>query len=140
MPIPEHVKKYLPELQRWANRVRGLYGTPVYLVGSALTGSKPNPRDWDIRISMPDADFKIRFGDPTQWEREGNTGQWTALRWKWSDECVKQTKDAWRYTGLNVDFQIYPASHVRRLYPKVFPKLRIDTRPRQQPKKRKARR
>lgn len=93
-------------LIHWANGTRGLYGVPIYLVGSALGEDNPTPRDWDIRCCFPDEDFKARFGDPWIWEEEGANGLWTDIRWRWSDECVKRTKGAWKCTELNVDFQI----------------------------------
>jgi hypothetical protein len=127
-PIPEHVKKNLGRLHRWANGIYGLYGVPVYLVGSALSDSNPDPRDWDVRITLPDKEFAVRFGDPQAWVTEGATGIWTRVRWHWADECVKRAKSGWYACRLNIDFQIYPRSHVRRIYPASFPRLRIDTR------------
>lgn len=127
-PIPPHVKDHLFHFRRWANALRGYYGVPVYLVGSALSGNNAKPRDWDIRIELSDEDFARRFGDPQAWETEGGTGKWTDIRWRWSDECVKRTKDGWRMTGLNIDFQIYPRSHVKLMYPRSLPRLRLDTR------------
>lgn len=127
-PIPKHVKQELGLLNRYANGLRGLYGVPIYLVGSALSGTNKNPRDWDIRIILPDDDFTIKFGDVNQWKQEGVTGLWTKLRWNWSDTCVKLSKDGYKQCGLNIDCQIYPQSHSDAVYPKSLPKLKIDTR------------
>jgi len=127
-PVPEHVKKHLFGLRKLGNGLRGLYGVPVFLVGSALNGTNPKPRDWDIRIMLSDAEFKRRFGITAhEWSNEGLTGKWTEGRWRWSDECVKQTKAAWRDTGLNIDLQIYPRWYADRHY-RTYPRLRIDTR------------
>lgn len=127
IPIPKHVQDNLNRLRRWANTLRQLYpDTPIYLVGSALSGSNPNPRDWDIRIIVPDEEFVIRFGNVEEWEIEGATGEWTDIRWKWADECIKRVKSGWGATGLNIDFQIYPESHTKRVYPDDLPKLRLD--------------
>ena len=128
MPLPEHVKERLPHLRRWANRLAGYYGCHIYLTGSALFGDNAKPRDWDIRIEMPDSDFEVRFGNVQDWVNEGGSGQWTDVRWRWSRQCVKDTKAGWYATGLNIDFQIYPKSHCRRLYAK-FPKYRLDKMP-----------
>lgn len=128
-PIPEHVKRNLAHLQRWAMRERQHYGCAVWLVGSALSGNNPKPRDWDIRVIVPDAQFVARFGiSAQQWQTEGVTGKWSEGRWRWADECVKSTQDGWSHTGLNIDFQIYPASHARRMYPLSLPRLRLDQR------------
>lgn len=126
-PLPKHVIDNLPRLVRWANIQRAYYGFPVYLVGSALSGSNPLPRDWDIRITLTNKAFSIRFGDPQQWEYEAG-GDWTQVRWRWADECTRATKSAWAWTRLNVDFQIYPALHVKKLYPSTLPRLRLDSR------------
>lgn len=125
-PTPEHVKAKLVVLRRWANALRGYYGVPVYLCGSALSGSNPNPRDWDIRLTLSEEQWRKRFGDPWKWEEEGGSGKWTDIRWKWSDECVKNSEQGYRRTGLNIDFQIYPAAHARQYAHR--PKLRLDTR------------
>lgn len=131
-PVPAHVKAQMFGLRKMANGLRGMFGMPVYLCGSALQGMNPKPRDWDIRIMLPDADFKRRFGiDAKQWANEGLTGKWTEGRWRWSDECVKQSKMAYAATGLNIDLQIYPAWYANRHY-RQYPKLKLDTRPKRE--------
>lgn len=127
-PLPRHLQdnpKRLNKLRRFANEMANFYRTPVYLCGSAMIDFNCEPRDWDIRIEMGHRDFKRRFGDPWQWMTEGGTGNWTQLRWKWSDECVKRTKDGWGRTGLNIDFQIYPLVQIQSYAHK--PKVRLDT-------------
>jgi hypothetical protein len=128
--IPKHVTDNLGVLQKFANNLRGYFGAPVYLVGSALSGKTAEPRDWDIRIILEDEDFDRHFGDPQQWNREGITGEWTELRWRWSDACTRASKQGWRECGLNIDFQIYPRFYADAQYPegKGFPRLKIDTR------------
>lgn len=111
---------------RWANFIRGLYGVPIYLVGSALQEYNSDPRDWDIRIRLSNEAFRIRFGDPDDWTAQGGTGLWTRVRWRWADECVKRTKNAWRHIHENVDFQIYPPAYWRTFA--GLPRLRLDTR------------
>ena len=127
--LPSHLTQNTTRkirLRRWANLLRGLYGVPIYLCGSALIECNKNPRDWDIRVEMPDEDFRRRFGDPQKWEEEESTGQWTEVRYRWSDECVKRSKEGWRAVDLNMDFQIYPLSYCERLYRKR-PKIKLDT-------------
>lgn len=129
--LPKHLlanKGRLFKLRKFANSIRAFYGLPVYLCGSALLENNPEPRDWDIRLEMPDKDFALRFGDPKKWRDEGFTGEYTRIRWGWSDECVKRTKSAWRETGLNIDFQIYPRVYCKELGYDRQPKARLDTR------------
>lgn len=118
----------LGRLRAWADGIAGFYGAPVYLVGSALQDHNEHPRDWDIRVEMPDDDFSARFGSVEAWTTEAVTGQWGECRWRWSAECVKRTRDAWRWAMVNVDFQIYPLTHAERAYGKM-PKLRLDSMP-----------
>lgn len=101
-----HGNRFL--LMRWANFVRGYYGVPVYLVGSALLDFNSRPRDWDVRIFIDNEQFARRFGDRDQWEKERTSGMWTDVSWKWSDECVKRSREGAEHTHLNVDFQILP--------------------------------
>lgn len=131
IPLPGHVTNgRLFQLRRWANMLRGHYGLPVFLCGSALLENNPEPRDWDIRIEMPDKEFSTRFGDSKKWRDEGVSGEWTRVRWRWSDECVKQTKHGWKWTSLNIDFQIYPKSYCKEESFDFQPKARLDTRAR----------
>ena len=127
-PIPKHVLVALPRLRRWATSLRTLYPYPIWLVGSALSGRNPNPRDWDIRIVVSDEDFRKRFGEPHEWEIEGVTGLWTNVRWLWADECVKRTMDGWYRCHLNIDFQVYPRTHAKMLYPPSARRIRLDRR------------
>lgn len=90
-------------------------GGALYLVGSALTCN--TPRDLDVRLILPDAVFEKRYGcTVSQWEEEGQTGQWTKARMAWSDECVTLTHRACRSTERLVDFQVYPETHQERRY------------------------
>lgn len=131
MKLPAHLRTKqgrirLAALRRWASRVRGFWGEPVYLCGSALLDFNADPRDWDIRVCLEDDDFGRRFGPVGDWNQEGLTGKWGRTRFRWSDRCVKDSKDAARHTGLNIDFQVYPASHWPHYRGK--PRLRLDTR------------
>lgn len=125
--LPAHISARLREkLRRWANRLRGRYGAPIYLCGSALREANPDPRDWDVRIMLPDDDFALRFGPVDEWRDEGCTGLWTRTRWRWSDQCVKDTRDFAAWVHLPGDVQIYPESHAATLYADC-PRVRLDT-------------
>ncbi len=126
---PEHLanrRELLHHLRRWANIVYAQYGAPVYLCGSALRTDNENPRDWDIRVRLPSKVFTVRYGSPDEWWQEGQTGFWTQIRWRWVDDCRKQSERGAHYTGLNIDFEVLPPAFWRRY--KNEPKLRIDTR------------
>lgn len=118
-------------LARYANGLAAFYSAPVYLVGGALKPGNSDPRDYDIRVILPDSEFRRRYGDPERWKEEGSSGNYSALRWRWSDDCVHKTRQGWRDTRLNIDFQVYPASWDKMLYADKR-KLRIDTRGRRQ--------
>ena len=63
-------------IREWAQEVANLEGYPIYMVGSALW--KPYPRDIDLTMIMPVADFGARYGElPT-----GDTEEmeWTRLQ------------------------------------------------------------
>lgn len=96
----------------------------MWLVGSALKDGNAKPRDWDIRIVLSEQAFARRFGDSDIWQEEAVTGRWTDVRWRWSNECIKQGVWASGYSGLNVDFQIFPAT-VAKVY-KFRPKFRLN--------------
>lgn len=122
----------LRALQCAANSASALYGVPVYLCGSALREDHPEPRDWDFRLCLPDEVFALRYGGGSpraveRWIAEGATGCYSAVRWHWSDDCVKQSRHASRRTGLCVDLQVYPETHWRKQYADA-PRVRIDTR------------
>lgn len=115
-------------LRRWANQLSGYFGAPVYLCGSALRPDNPNPRDWDVRVTIPDTDFWYRFGGlPEDWIKQGETGDWGPVRWNWSRECVRNTKAGWSATGLNIDFQVYSEMSAKQYAGQ--PRVRLDTNP-----------
>lgn len=127
--FPKHLTEHphrLWYLQNWANRCAAFYRSPIYLCGSALIEFNENPRDWDLRMYMADDEFERRFGPVDKWVEEGGTGDWTEVRWRWSQTCVKECKDAWFAMKLNVDFQIYPVSHCEKAYSRQR-KVRLDT-------------
>jgi hypothetical protein len=128
--VPKALPKWISQLDyyvlyRYANSLRAFYGLPVYLCGSILERS--NYRDVDIRIEMPDDLFNVRFGLVKLWIEEGATGNYTNLRWKWSEECVDKTQKGWNDTLMNIDFQIYPKSYCEAMF-KDKKKFKLDTK------------
>lgn len=93
-------------LARWANHVRGFYGHPVYLVGSALT--KEEPRDIDVICILPDEEFKHRYGikNIEQFFRDKILGDFSKPHWNLVDDYLKKTKHGWRFTKMNIDFKV----------------------------------
>jgi hypothetical protein len=127
--LPEHLRnnrQRVRDLRSMANGYAGHYGVPVWLCGSALMDVNSQPRDWDIRVDLPEEDFLRLYGDPVLWEEEGKTGHWTSVRWQWSGDCVKQSKWGHAKTRLNIDFQVYPADYARRIYG-TRPRYRLDS-------------
>jgi hypothetical protein len=109
-----------------ANSLAGLYGAPVFLVGSAIRVDNQIPRDFDLRVPLKDFDFQIRFGGSAgDWEEQGVTGDWQGVRWQWSDDCVHQSKNATMNVHHLCDVQIQPLSYFEK---HGGPRIRLDTR------------
>lgn len=127
--LPKHLRanrEALGHLRHLANALTARYGLPVWLCGSALADFNARPRDWDLRIEMPDEQFTRMFGDWQKWQQEGWSGEWSTIRERWAAECVKQTGWCWKTAPLNIDFQIYPVTHCRVHY-RTAPKLKLTT-------------
>lgn len=132
--LPLHLARrpeLLAALRHQAALARKRYWVPVYLVGSALRDQNPNPRDWDIRLSLTAPAFDARFGTGTvtprttvaRWLRQGQTGAWGSERYAWSGICVRESRAWSRRLSLNVDFQIYPPAFWRTF--DSLPRLRL---------------
>lgn len=130
--MPAHLKENFHRwfaLLRWANGMAGLYGVPIYLCGSALRDDNAEPRDWDVRIRLPRKVFEAKFGGSADdWYDEGSTGIWSNVRWRWSAECVRMSRQASERTKLNIDFQIFPPAYWKHFAKR--PRFRLDTRDR----------
>lgn len=131
-PVPKRCPKHLIDrpqllrkLQAHGNGLRGHYGVPVYLVGSALEDDNADPRDWDIRLFLPPSHFVRRYGSVTDWIIEGGTGEWTRIRRRWSDDCVKQSQRVSEAAKMNIDFQALPW-RIRGEF-RGKPRMRLDT-------------
>lgn len=125
-------------LVRFANKMCGFYGHPVFLVGSQLVSE--TPRDVDIVCEIPDAEFKLRYF-PDWWDSEMteaqeiekfflsiHTGVHTEENWNWYEDMLKKSLLGMRTLHIPIDFKVYPQSYVDVNF-KDKPKLRIDTRP-----------
>jgi len=80
------------------------------VVGSVL--HKRKPRDLDLVLVVPDEVFVEFFGWPDRWEEEGESGDWTAVRHRWSAACIRLSREMARRmrTDLPVDLHVLPAS------------------------------
>jgi hypothetical protein len=118
------------KLVRWANAISAFYGHSVYLVGSQLT-AKENPRDVDVLCILPDYEFELRYGSCDEWAKEGASGIYTGIRWKWADDCVKKSLHGMKETQLEIDFKVQPESFQEgyKNMQDYFPPYKLDTRP-----------
>jgi hypothetical protein len=119
---PEH------RLVRWANYMRGYYGFPIYLVGSALT--KKMPRDIDVCCIIPDALFCQRYHieDIQQHVSKKISGIWNDEHWRWSDDVMKKVYHGWDFTHMNIDFKVISEAESKEQGYMDKPKLQLDTR------------
>lgn len=94
-------------LDEFGSQVWAAFGTPPFLVGSALTGPKP-PRDVDVRLILDDAEWaRWELGDP---EQTHQNGRWVAL-------CLAFSALGRSMTGLPIDFQIQQLTWANQVYP-----------------------
>jgi hypothetical protein len=92
-------------LNEFASHVYSAFGSPPYLVGSALRGKKW--RDVDVRLILDDAEYgAMGFGDPRDTHRNA----------KWVSLVLAYSALAKQMTGLPVDFQIQQQTHANATY------------------------
>lgn len=100
------------KLDAFGSYVWDAFGSPPYLVGSALKTSKW--RDVDVRMILSDDEWKQWFPDlPTdssesQWHRDA---KWVAVTMAFA-ELGRQM------TGLPIDFQVQPMKYANKEYSK----------------------
>ena len=132
--LPLDFKETHP-LVRFANKMCGFYGHPVYLVGSQLISE--TPRDVDVVCIIPDNEFKLRYY-PDWWEDKEletqekfflgiHTGIHKQEHWDWYEDMSKKTLFGMNSLHLPLDFKVYPESYCNEKF-KDLPKLRLDTR------------
>jgi hypothetical protein len=86
-------------LEEFGSQVWSAFGTPPYLVGSALEGK--HYRDVDVRLILDDETYEqMGFGDPN---KQFENGKWVSL-------CMAYSALGERMTGLPIDFQIQQQS------------------------------
>lgn len=124
-------------LVRFANKMCGFYGHPVFLVGSQLDSE--TPRDVDIVCEIPDDQFKSRYFSDW-WNAElsvaqevekfflgVHTGVHTEEHWNWYEDMLKKSLLGMKTLHIPIDFKVYPKSYSENNF-QDKPKLRLDTR------------
>jgi len=87
-------------LDEFGSQVWSAFGTPAYLVGSALRSK--TWRDVDVRVILDDAEWAaMGLGSPADTHRNG---KWVAL-------CLAFSALGKAMTGLPIDFQIQQSSN-----------------------------
>lgn len=75
------------------------FGHVAYHVGSSM-GAKREWRDVDVRLMLPDAEYRAQFGDP----------RYSHMNAKWVALCMAFSALGKQMTGLPIDFQIQETS------------------------------
>jgi hypothetical protein len=94
-------------LEEFGSQVWHAFGTPPYLVGSALAGKVW--RDVDVRLILADEEYEaLGLGDPLP-SRALRNGKWVAL-------CLAFSALGRQMTGLPIDFQIQQQTQANKAY------------------------
>lgn len=94
-------------LEEFGSQVWHAFGTPPYLVGSALAGK--TWRDVDVRLILSDGEYEQQgLGDP---RFPHHNGKWVAL-------CLAFSSLGKQMTGLPIDFQIQEQTHANATFEK----------------------
>jgi hypothetical protein len=110
--------------RRAANAIAAYYGGPVYLVGGALQPGKP--RDLDIRIVIPTADYERLFGkcDPdVDHLLDHCPACWAVMREQLRENRLWSQR--WR---RRFDIQFQSDEFATQMYARE-PRLRLDSAP-----------
>lgn len=92
-------------LDEFGSQVWSAFGTPPYLVGSALTTK--TWRDVDVRLILPDEEYSaMNLGSPMN---QHLNAKWVAL-------CLAFSALGKQMTGLPIDFQIQQQTQANKEY------------------------
>lgn len=125
--LPEpHYGAFALRFRRNANSLAVRYGAHVVLVGGALTDE--DPRDYDVRIVLSDADFMVLYGGTLYRNRPAEAlFDYELWEWKRGYDCLKLSRLMTHRMCVPVDFCIQAESEARVHEGK--PKIRLDTAP-----------
>lgn len=107
-----------------ATSMASRFGSPIYLVGSALV--KPSPHDFDIRVPMQEHDLTRMFG-PLGGPVISTDGMYTERELRiWA--CNLKQSRRWSYNtgGRNIDFQIQTVEKFDSYAASADQRLRLD--------------
>jgi hypothetical protein len=93
-------------LQQFGEHVRNAFGQVAYQVGSSLS-SKDGWRDVDVRVMLPDVDYRRKYGDPCRPQRNE---AWVSTVLAWSSFGRQ-------LTGLPIDFQVQSLEYANATEP-----------------------
>jgi hypothetical protein len=101
-------------LHEFGSQVWHAFGTPPFLVGSALL--RKDWRDVDVRLILDDDVYLAlglggTHGDPLGPGHEHSNGKWVAL-------CLAFSALGKQMTGLPIDFQIQSSTWANKVYEK----------------------
>jgi hypothetical protein len=117
------LREWFPKaFQHQANLYVGLYGAPIFLVGSTL--SKDVPRDIDIRVILSDEEMWRLFGRPYEPKKENLWEEW---QWKRAAENLKRSRELSAWSGYPIDFQVQSMAEASPH--KDLPAIRLDSAP-----------
>lgn len=94
-------------LEQFGSYVWDVFGTPPYLVGTAVTSKEW--RDVDVRLILEDDEFDALLG-PIPGGMPRANAKWTAL-------CLAFAALGKQMTGLPIDFQIQRRTQANARYP-----------------------
>ena len=105
----------LTELRAWGQRVRPIFDSMPYLVGSTM--KQATYRDVDVRVLLPDDEFDRWFGLDV-WEMRsehpGSTHPWHDAAW--TGLCIAIGTWGRVVTGLPIDFQVQRRDEANEQY------------------------
>ena len=112
--------------RRNANSLAARYGAHVLLVGGALEDE--GPRDYDVRIVLPDTEFRRLYGAMPYKSRPASA-LFDFEPWEWlrAYDSLKQSRLMSERMSVPVDLQIQAASETRAYEGK--PAVQLDTAP-----------
>jgi len=112
--------------RRNANSLAARYGAHVFLVGGALEDEEP--RDYDVRIILPNDDFRRLYGghplDEKPIEARFDYQPW---EWRRAYDGLKQSRIMTQRMSVPVDLQVQAESETRAYEGK--PAVQLDTAP-----------
>lgn len=93
-------------LEEFGSQVWSMFGSPPYLVGSAVTSK--TWRDVDVRLILQDDEYEALF--------PGSDPRYQHVVLKWTSLCMAYAALGHKMTGLPIDFQIQQATTANSMF------------------------